>query len=511
MKDCSRNSMDALTAEAHRVAHMTARRICLVIPSVCAAGEQFPLRISVTGWDGLPCGDVTNTLVFEECQGVDGLPRTFSLAPGEAGARIDGLRAARPGVAIVRARVAGTGHKDGDPRIVSNPAWVFDTPPYRLFWGDLHVHTSFSNCSGWRCLDPEWCYRYAREVSCLDFVAPADHLRGIAADAKRWPRLQHLARQYNDPGRFVSFLAFESSHAQGCGGDNNVYYLDDDAPYFWLERDDMHGIAPAVPLQELWKQLDANGRPYFTVPHHTGRAGKFRSWDENCYSPAREPLFEIYSSWGSSEMRWSRYPMSGGNNDAPSYFTDALKAGTRFGVIASSDDHATLPGSVHQFRIEPFRVPTMQGHAHKGLAAIRAPELARAALFNAMRQRNTYATTHARSLVDLRIGDAGMGGEIAADASLRRRRTIRVQCTIADANTCRVVLMRNGEELAVQSLRGPQVASAINEVVFDDDVPLERVALKDAPFHPAPFAVYHARIEDQNGGAAWTSPVWIDL
>jgi hypothetical protein len=43
-----------------------------------------------------------------------------------------------------------------------------------------------------------------------------------------------------------------------------------------------------------------------------------------------------------------------------------LKAGARFGVIASSDDHATLPGSVHQHRIEPFREPTLNGFAHKG-------------------------------------------------------------------------------------------------------------------------------------------------
>ncbi len=181
--------------------------------------------------------------------------------------------------------------------LVSNPAWVFRAPPYRVFWGDLHVHTRFSNCHAWRCLDPEWCYQYAREVALLDFVAPADHLRGIASDAVRWPRLQELARRCNRPREFVTFLAFESSHAQGFGGDNNVYFADDDAPYFWLERDDMRGYAPKVHLQQLWQQMDATGKEYFTVPHHTGRAAKYRAWNEAYYDAAREPLFEIYSSW----------------------------------------------------------------------------------------------------------------------------------------------------------------------------------------------------------------------
>lgn len=39
-------------------------------------------------------------------------------------------------------------------------------------------------------------------------------------------------------------------------------------------------------------------------------------------------------------------------NDDDAYFVDALRAGARFGVIASSDAHATLPGSTPHFRIE---------------------------------------------------------------------------------------------------------------------------------------------------------------
>ena len=500
-----------LLKDARRLARIIGQRVTLCIPSTLAVGETFDLRVSVTGADAMPVERDTPTLRFEGSTGVQGLPPSFRLDPGQSAGCIAGLKATGPDVAVVRARVDEPGIPESLSLLSSNPAWVWDDPPYRLFWGDVHIHTRFSNCHGWRCLDPEWCYQYARDISFLDFAAPADHLRGLAADASRWPRLQELARLYNEPGRFVTFLAFESSHAQGQGGDNNAYFLDDDAPYFWLDREDMRGTNPKVHLRELWRQMDATGKPYFTIPHHTGRAGKYRTWNEDYHDPVREPLFEIYSSWGSSEMRWSRFPISGGNNDDVSYFTDALKAGARFGVMASSDDHATLPGSAHHFRVDPFRVPGANGHAFKGLTAVRCPALTRRALFDAMRIRSAYATTHARSLVDMRLGDASMGEAIPADPALKARREIRVRLTAHDVSSARVCLMRNGEPLATKSVRGDAVSNGIAEAAFEDAQPLDAIAVRDARYHPNPFAVYYARVEDANGNHQWTSPIWIDL
>ena len=154
-----------LLREAQSVANMTGRRLQLRIPSILATGEEFALDLSVTGANALPDGSFQNVLRFENSVGVEGLPRSFRLDPGQSTGRIDGLKAVGPDVASVGAVVEGTRKIDGDPAVDSNPAWVFDDPPYRLYWGDIHVHTRYSNCSGWRCLDPEWCYQYAREPS----------------------------------------------------------------------------------------------------------------------------------------------------------------------------------------------------------------------------------------------------------------------------------------------------------------------------------------------------------
>lgn len=193
--------------------------------------------------------------------------------------QIDGLTATGGDVAIVFAEVRDSGiSQGGDPVICSNPAWVCREPAYRLYWGDFHVHTVFSNCSDWACKDPEFCYQYAKEVTHLDFAAPADPLRGIAWEEGRWPHLQAMAKKYNQPGEFVSFLGFESSHAKGFGGDNNVYYLADNMPCFWPNRGlfDGRGNGDSV-VGSVIRQACCRGR-----------------------------LFGIWSSWGECfvDLQW---------------------------------------------------------------------------------------------------------------------------------------------------------------------------------------------------------------
>jgi hypothetical protein len=498
-----------LIADAKDALFLTNCFLEMRMPSVLEPGEPFDLRITAIGTDCLPMQNITRKLLFEESPGVIGLPESVTLSPDDGGVVvIPDLEAVGPGHACVSARLDGA-----EAPVFSNPAWVMNDPPYRIFWGDIHVHTTYSNCSDWACKDPEFCYAYARDVSCLDFCAAADHLRGIASEEGRWARLQELVRLYDEPGRFVPFLAFESSHKTGWGGDHNAYYAGLDGPYFWLDRDDMRGISPEVTLRQLWDFLDATGEEYFTVPHHTGRAGKYRSFADPVYDAQREPVFEIFSCWGTSESRHSRFPLLGGNTDTPSYFVDAIKAGCRYGVIASSDDHRTLPGGEHVSAVRTGPRP-LNSHPGNGLTAVRAPELTRASIVKAIKSRNCYATTFARTLLDMTVDDIPMGQEahVPAADSLRRRRTIRVKLMSTEQERTDVVLMRNGEEIARREWN-----REAPEIVFEDADKLEDIAIRDAQFHPAPFVAYYvraetrSRLEDRAGQTQWSSPIWLDL
>ena len=503
-------------------------RLQLTIPSVLASGEEFSLRITAIGPDGLPSGELDRELVFDASPGIEGLPNSVRISPADGGQlEVDGLQAVGPQYAFVVAHLEGgrapfvglasTFPSVSDtvdlpassaPIVWSNPAWVMRDPPYRIFWGDLHVHTTHSNCSAWACKDPEFCLAYARDVSCLHFAAAADHLRGIAADPGRWPHQQQLVRAYDLPGRFVPFLAFESSHKAGFGGDNNAYYLGWDAPFFWIDRPDMKGNNPEVTLQQLWDFLDQTGKQYFTIPHHSGRAAKYRSYVDAVYDAKREPLFEIYSAWGSSESRDSRFPLYNGSTDQSAYLVDALKAGCRYGVIASGDDHVTMPGGEAKNWSLPLGHKCMSGYIHRGLAAVRAPELTRESLWGALLSRNCYGTTFARTLLDFHVGDVPMGQEamVSRHDRLRSAREIRVNILSTEPGSTNAVLVRNGQEIARKPWSPEQP-----QVVFTDTDGLDAIAIRHAQFHPEPFVVYYIRLESQASQVQWSSPVWLDL
>ena len=496
--------MDArLLDQAREAVFWTNWRVQLTIPSVLASGEEFALRMTAFGPDKLPSADFDREIVFERSPGIEGLPASVRFGSGGGGhLLVDGLRAVDGDRAFVQARPEGC-----PGSIVSNPAWIADDPPMRVFWGDLHIHTTYSNCSAWACKDPEFAYAYARDATHLDFAAAADHLRGIASEPGRWPRLRELVRHYDRPGGFVPFLAFESSHKAGFGGDNNAYYLGTDGPFFWPDRDDMRSTSPEVELQALWDFLAATGEESFTVPHHTGRAAKYRSFGAPVYDPRREPVFEVYSCWGSSENRWNRFPLHAGNSDEPAYLVDALRAGCRYGVIASSDDHCTLPGGEPAGRLAAGPARTSL-YTHRGLAAVCAPELTRDALWSALRSRRCYASTFARTLLSMRIGDAWMGEELEVGSRdvLRSRRRIRVRVLSTTHSPPDVVLVRNGTEIDRARWQADEP-----EMVFEDESALDDIAIRGASFHPGPFVVYYVRLETAFNQTQWSSPIWLDL
>jgi hypothetical protein len=225
---------------------------------------------------GMPSPDFSPSFSLLDSNGIGNLPDSIALAPGDKGQLcIDGLEAIGPDTAYVAAKLDGFSFS-----ILSNPAWIFKDPPFRIYWGDIHIHTTFSNCSPWACKTPEFCYEYARDVTHLDFAAPADHVRGIIAEPHRWDHLKELVRRYDEPNRFVPFLGFESSHSSGFGGDNNVLFKDFYGDVFRPDRPDVLTAHPEIHLTDLWDFLDKTAKCYMTIPHHTGRGDKFRSFND---------------------------------------------------------------------------------------------------------------------------------------------------------------------------------------------------------------------------------------
>ncbi|MCA9014684.1 MAG: DUF3604 domain-containing protein, partial [Planctomycetaceae bacterium] len=99
-----------------------------------------------------------------------------------------------------------------------------------------------------------------------------------------------------------------------------------------------------------------------------------------------------------------------------------LNQGYRLGVVASTDDHLGHPGGYRE-----------------GLAAIKATELTREALFDAIRNRRTYAVTGDRIELDFFLNDQMMGQEL----EYTRQRRLKVHVRGWD-EIDRVEVLKNG-------------------------------------------------------------------
>jgi len=293
---------------------------------------------------------------------------------------------------------------------------------YTNYFGDLHNHNHVGYARG----SLERTFEIARNH--LDFFAFTPHaywpdigeydghieskwLNGFHVAKARWPEVVDLARRYDRPGAFVTILGYERHHE--AEGDYHILYPDLKGEYR-LTAD----------LADL--QAFAAKRGCILVPHHPANRLGHRGVDPRRIDPAVSPVLEMFSEWGCAEHdratqpykrhteggRWTRHTLQ-----------HYLDQDLRLGVIASTDDHLGYPGGYRE-----------------GLAAVKATELSRPAIFDAIRHRRTYAVTGDRIGLDVHLNGAIMGQELP----YARQRTLQVHVGGWDV-VDRVEVIRNGQ------------------------------------------------------------------
>jgi hypothetical protein len=134
------------------------------------------------------------------------------------------------------------------------------------------------------------------------------------------------------------------------------------------------------------------------------------------------------------------------------------------------------------------------------VAAVFASELSRSAVFDALRARQCYGTTGERILVDFRINDCPMGGELRAMTGSPLSIRLRVWGT--DILT-RVEILRY--RVGVDRSFMPLYSAFPRPETLDVEIDVE-----DTFRLPT---VYYARVTQEPAAwpaMAWTSPVWVD-
>lgn len=273
--------------------------------------------------------------------------------------------------------------EDGSIRGRSNPVWAQWDPPYRVYWGDTHAHTNFAEAQG----NIENFYRYAREDARLDFVALSEH--DIWMDDREWDAMAAAVKAHHDERRFLTFLAYEWTAIVELGGHHNVYFR---TP----ENRERIPIQHTDGLWALYEGLDRryDGRDVMIIPH------AHIPGDWHLSHPVLEPLVEMVSMHGTFEWFANNY----------------LRNGHTVGFVGASDDHSGRPGYSGGFLTGPLQ-------QFGGLAAVLADELTTDAVFDAMKQRQAYATSGQRTLLDFRLNGQMMGRRLpySADRKIEGR------------------------------------------------------------------------------------------
>ena len=264
----------------------------------------------------------------------------------------------------------------------------------QVFYGDIHNHCGLSYGKG--SLDEA--LHNARLQ--LDFASVTLH--GHWDDMPRGdPRLDYLVDYHrrglragggsldglsaraidaaNRDGRFVTFPSFEW-HSMRYG-DHCVYFRDIATPE----------IFHVAHIEELRERLRRHPHPSLLLPHHIGYRQGFRGINWDAFTAEFSPVVEIMSFHGAALKDDSHpaYLHAMGPVDGRSAAQYGLAQGRVFGFIGSSDDHSAHPGNY--------------GY---GVAGVWSESLTRESIWDAIRQRRTYALTGDR--IDLRFSLNGM-------------------------------------------------------------------------------------------------------
>jgi len=382
--------------------------------------------------------------------------------------RLTGLRFTEPGIRRIEVvdTISGT-------RGLSNPIEVSAEPlTERLYWGDLHCQTYFSD--GLRC--PEELYAFARHEAFLDIFALADHSEWITD--RQWDYFVSVTNDCNDPGAFVTLVGQEWTSMKY--GHRNLHFPGDSAPC-------VRSSHPVDGDLDRLYQI-ARNEGAIVVPHHSANVTMGVDWSLG-HDPEVERLVEIYSVWGSSERTATagnhRPIRAHGGEKRSQHVLDALQRGYRYGFIGSGDIHDGRPGDeLHSLQTQPESYCSLW---RQGIMGVWAKKLTRESIFEALWNRRVYATTNVRTILRFSVCGHPMGSEVMHQGPRPIALQVAGQLPVAQ-----VEIVRNGE--TVIALHPGEL-----NVRYDG---------QDAGTGSADW--YYARITHDNGEMAWSSPVWVE-
>jgi hypothetical protein len=438
--------------------------VIVTLPSTARPGETFRITAALVDELGNAGTEFEGSVIVENLPHDAKVPARIDFERSHRGRRTIDAVVHEEGVYRLRARAVAPGEDPAlAPVALSNPMVVRRGIPL-LRWGDLHGHSQLSDGTG----TPEDYYLYARDVAALDVAALTDHdhwgMRFLDRNPDMWTEVRDAARRLNEPQRFVAISGNEWT--SWLYGHRHILFFSDRNEI--LSSLDSRYETPT----QLWAALE--GLEAISVAHHSAGGPVSTNWD---FIPnvRIEPVTEIISVHGSSEALDSPGRIYDGVEG--NFVRDALERGALFGFVGSGDSHDGHPGLAHL------------GSPSGGLVAIFTEELSRRAVLEALRARRVYATNGPRIWLRVWLDERPMGSVLSPSPDPTQRLRIAAAPT---APLESVELIRSGETV--------KVLPGLDALEWSESLEIPSLA---------PGEYLYLRLIQQDGGMAWSSPIYI--
>jgi hypothetical protein len=384
------------------------------VPSVVKPGEPFDMSVRV---EDEYYGRATGTIPDIEIKLNGKKIKTLSGTDGALQVVAD-LTISDPG--IYRYTLSAV---DGTFEEISDPIWVDANPTHRIYWGETHGHCGFAEGQG----TPDSYFEFGRDDADLDFLTLSEH--DIWMDDYEWKFINDAVARFSKEGKFILFPGYEWTSRRDRGGHHNVFFR-----RAGMDR---------VPNQEAPRSSDLyfglkskhDPKDVLIIPH-AHQAADWRNTDIHM-----EHLVEIMSAHGTFEWFGNKY----------------LEHGRQVGFISASDDHLSHPG---------YTSGSRRGFKQRGgLAAVNAPELTTDTIFDALRNRQAYATSGERMILAATMNGEAMGTR----QTYTETRVVEGQ-VMGTASIATVELIKNGDVIRTLDYSVTELSShAFIQVNMDSD------------------------------------------
>ncbi len=375
-------------------------------------------------------------------------------------------------------------------KFYSYPIKCFTDINYSIFWGLLHGESDRVDST--ENIEP--CLRHFRDEKSLQFYATSSFESAEETSPELWKTASGYIAEFNEDYRFNTFLGFQWCGEAGEEGLRDIIYAKDNKPI--CRKKDVKTNT----LKKIYKgtvQKEILAVPSFTM-------AKGYHYDFKDFTPDVERVVEIYNAWGSSECTTKEGNLrpiattgkSGVVETQEGSIKNALLKNCRFGFVAGGlDDRGIFADFFESDQVQ----------YSPGLTAIISVEQTREALYQALYNRQCYATTGERIILGFAIAGANMGSELNTKAKPGLVLNRHITGYVAGSS----------EIKEVQILRNGTLAHTLTpktnyfEFAHDDTKHLAECAIESSDDRPH-FVFYYLRVIQTNGHIAWSSPIWID-